>query len=185
MSYWTYNNNNNNNNNSVALVRERTIPTERQPLVGEVSANFLRIRGSCSQRGGSLRPYSRFYRTEPLFFLSSSSSFVLMRPSGPHIGHIHLAFYWEFNFIRIDQMQGVGLAQSVQRMATGWTVRALFLALFRFFLNSIKAVSAAQNPPLRWVLGIRSRAVKPSTPTLCQTNGAIPPLPHLSSWHCA
>jgi hypothetical protein len=26
--------------NSVALVRERTIPTERLPLVGEVSANF-------------------------------------------------------------------------------------------------------------------------------------------------
>jgi hypothetical protein len=25
---------------SVALVRERTIPTERQPLAGEVSANF-------------------------------------------------------------------------------------------------------------------------------------------------
>jgi hypothetical protein len=33
-------NNNNNNNNSVDLVRERTIPTERLPLVGEVSANF-------------------------------------------------------------------------------------------------------------------------------------------------
>ena len=31
--------------NSVALVRERTIPTERPPLVGEVSANFLRIEG--------------------------------------------------------------------------------------------------------------------------------------------
>jgi hypothetical protein len=30
------NNNNNNNNNSVALVRERTIPTERPPLVSEV-----------------------------------------------------------------------------------------------------------------------------------------------------
>ena len=29
--------------NSVALVRERTIPTERPPPVGEVSANFLRI----------------------------------------------------------------------------------------------------------------------------------------------
>jgi hypothetical protein len=28
---------------TVALVRERTIPTERPPLVGEVSANFLRI----------------------------------------------------------------------------------------------------------------------------------------------
>jgi hypothetical protein len=27
----------------VALVRERTIPTERPPLVGEVSANFLWI----------------------------------------------------------------------------------------------------------------------------------------------
>jgi hypothetical protein len=40
------NNNNNNNNNSVALVRERTIPTERPPLVGEVSANFLQIEGA-------------------------------------------------------------------------------------------------------------------------------------------
>jgi hypothetical protein len=29
-----------NNNNSVALVRERTILTERQPLIDEVSANF-------------------------------------------------------------------------------------------------------------------------------------------------
>jgi hypothetical protein len=28
------------NNNSVALVRERTIPTERPPLVDEVSVNF-------------------------------------------------------------------------------------------------------------------------------------------------
>jgi hypothetical protein len=31
--------------NPVALVHERTIPTERPPLVGEVSANFLRIEG--------------------------------------------------------------------------------------------------------------------------------------------
>jgi hypothetical protein len=31
--------------NSVALVRERTIPTERPPPVGEVSANFLRGEG--------------------------------------------------------------------------------------------------------------------------------------------
>ena len=31
--------------NSVVLVRERTIPTERPPPVGEVSANFLRIEG--------------------------------------------------------------------------------------------------------------------------------------------
>jgi hypothetical protein len=43
--------------NSVALVRERTIPTERPPLVGEVSANF------CGERGvaWSVRriPYDR------------------------------------------------------------------------------------------------------------------------------
>jgi hypothetical protein len=32
-----------NNNNSVPLVHERTIQTARQSLVGEVSANFLRI----------------------------------------------------------------------------------------------------------------------------------------------
>jgi hypothetical protein len=31
--------------NSVALVRERTIPTERPPLVGEVAANFLQTEG--------------------------------------------------------------------------------------------------------------------------------------------
>jgi hypothetical protein len=31
--------------NSVALVHKRTIPTERPPHVGEVSANFLRIEG--------------------------------------------------------------------------------------------------------------------------------------------
>jgi hypothetical protein len=34
--------------NSVALVRERTIPTERPPLVGEVSANFCLL---ASQKG--------------------------------------------------------------------------------------------------------------------------------------
>jgi hypothetical protein len=31
--------------NSVALVHKRTIPTERPPLVGEVSANFLQVEG--------------------------------------------------------------------------------------------------------------------------------------------
>jgi hypothetical protein len=35
----------NSNNNSVALERERPIPTEQPPLVGEVSANFLPIEG--------------------------------------------------------------------------------------------------------------------------------------------
>jgi hypothetical protein len=33
--------------NSVALVRKRTIPTERPPLVGEISANLCGYRGRC------------------------------------------------------------------------------------------------------------------------------------------
>jgi hypothetical protein len=35
------------------------------------------------QRDGSLRPYSRLSRQEPLLFLSNSSSVVLTRLSGP------------------------------------------------------------------------------------------------------
>jgi hypothetical protein len=38
--------------NSVTLVRERTIPTERPPLVGEVIANFCGQRVSRGQRDG-------------------------------------------------------------------------------------------------------------------------------------
>jgi hypothetical protein len=63
-------NNNNDNSNSVALVRERTIPTERPSLVSEVSANVCGYRVSRGQRGGYLRPYSWFSRPEPLFFSS-------------------------------------------------------------------------------------------------------------------
>jgi hypothetical protein len=42
--------------NSVALVRERTIPTELPPVVGEVNANFADKGVSRGQRSGSLRP---------------------------------------------------------------------------------------------------------------------------------
>jgi hypothetical protein len=49
-------------------VHERTIPTERPPLVGEVIANFCGQRVPCGQRDRSLRPYSRFSRQEPLLF---------------------------------------------------------------------------------------------------------------------
>jgi hypothetical protein len=35
-----HNNNNNNNNNNVALVRKRTIPSERPPLVDKACVNF-------------------------------------------------------------------------------------------------------------------------------------------------
>jgi hypothetical protein len=41
------------NNNTVALVRQRTIPTERSQLVGEVYANFCRW-VSRGQRGRNL-----------------------------------------------------------------------------------------------------------------------------------
>jgi hypothetical protein len=47
-------------------VREQTIPTKRPPLVGEVIANFCGYRVPRGQRDGSLRPYSRLYRQEPL-----------------------------------------------------------------------------------------------------------------------
>jgi hypothetical protein len=49
-------------------VRERTIPTERPPLVGEVIANLCGYRVSRGHRDGSLRPYYRFSRQEPLLF---------------------------------------------------------------------------------------------------------------------
>jgi hypothetical protein len=54
--------------NSMVWVRERIIPTERPPLVGEVIANFCGWRVPRGQRDGSLRPYSRFSRQEPLLF---------------------------------------------------------------------------------------------------------------------
>jgi hypothetical protein len=49
-------------------VLERTIPTERPPLVGEVIANFSGYRVPGGQRDGSLRPYSRIFRQEQLLF---------------------------------------------------------------------------------------------------------------------
>jgi hypothetical protein len=70
-------------NNSVALVRERTIPTERTLLVGKVSAIFWGHRTLRGQLDGSLRPCSRFSRPEPLRFLPSSFSVLLTRLSGP------------------------------------------------------------------------------------------------------
>jgi hypothetical protein len=71
--------------NSVKERKEtRTIPTERPPLVSEVSANFFADRGlPCGHREESLKPYSRISRPEPLLFLPSSSSVVLTRMSGP------------------------------------------------------------------------------------------------------
>jgi hypothetical protein len=56
-------------NTSVALARERTIPTERPPLVSEVSVNFRGLRVSLGQRNGSPLSYSLFlYRSSCYFF---------------------------------------------------------------------------------------------------------------------
>jgi hypothetical protein len=54
--------------NSVAWIRERTIFTERPPLSGEVSANFSWRRVPRGSVDGSLLPYSRISRQEPLLF---------------------------------------------------------------------------------------------------------------------
>jgi hypothetical protein len=47
--------------NSVALVRERTIPTERLPLVGEASAYFCGWRVPRGQRDIPTAVFSPFY----------------------------------------------------------------------------------------------------------------------------
>jgi hypothetical protein len=63
--------------NSVGLVRERTIPTERPPLVDEIRANFA----WSAQRIPTI--VFSVSRPKPLLFLPSSSSIVLTRLSGP------------------------------------------------------------------------------------------------------
>ena len=68
--------------NSVALVRERTITTERPPPVGEVSANFWDGGVSRDQRNGSPRPLISVFWTGATTFYSSSSSIDLTRLSG-------------------------------------------------------------------------------------------------------
>jgi hypothetical protein len=55
---------------SMASVCERTIPKQRPPLVGEVSANFLLIEGATWSAWRIPTPYSRFSRPEPLLFRS-------------------------------------------------------------------------------------------------------------------
>jgi hypothetical protein len=56
------------NMNSMVWVRERTTPTERPTLCQRSDCQLLRIEVPRGQRDGSLRPYSRFSRQEPLLF---------------------------------------------------------------------------------------------------------------------
>jgi hypothetical protein len=57
--------------NSVAWVCKRNIPTERTPLVSEVSANFCGQSVPHGRRDRSLRPYCWISRPEQLLFLPS------------------------------------------------------------------------------------------------------------------
>jgi hypothetical protein len=57
--------------------------TEQPQLVGEVSAYFCGYKVPRGQRNGSLRPYSRISRPNPLRFLPSSSLILFIRLSGP------------------------------------------------------------------------------------------------------
>jgi hypothetical protein len=54
--------------NSVALFRNRTIPTERPQLVGEVIANFRGYRVSRGQPNGSPRPLISVFQTRSRYF---------------------------------------------------------------------------------------------------------------------
>jgi hypothetical protein len=73
-----------NKTNSVALVRERIIPTERPPLVGEVSANLCWQRGVVWSARGIPTAVFSISRPERILFLPGSSSVVLTRLRGPH-----------------------------------------------------------------------------------------------------
>jgi hypothetical protein len=74
-------------NNDHIGTRTRELPVrsiEPRPSVRRLLAKLVPTfadRGC--QRNGSLRPYSQISRSEPLLFLSSSSSIVLTRLSGP------------------------------------------------------------------------------------------------------
>jgi hypothetical protein len=87
-------NHNNKRTNSVVLVLQRTIPTERQPLICEVSVNFWGQKVSRGPRNGSPRPYSRPSWPEQPLFLQSSSSIVLTRPGEPRSKSINSQKIW-------------------------------------------------------------------------------------------
>jgi hypothetical protein len=94
----------------MVLVRERTIPTERQPLVGEVSANFW-DRGrhvvNLSDRYGLILG---FLDRSRYFFHPSSSSIVLKKRSGPrHYYRISRVIYTKgINSLKMN-MRGIRL----------------------------------------------------------------------------
>jgi hypothetical protein len=67
----------------VAVVRKQTIPRDRPPHFGEVSANFRADVAWSAQRIPTRTLISVFLDPEPLLFHLSSFSFSLTRLSGP------------------------------------------------------------------------------------------------------
>jgi hypothetical protein len=83
-TFWKYYPKTKKKKNSVALARKRTMPTERPPLVGEVSANFRDIEGvAWSKQRIPTAVDLAFLDTESLLVHSSSSSLILTSQSGP------------------------------------------------------------------------------------------------------
>jgi hypothetical protein len=79
----------------------------------------------------------------------------------------------------------------VWRRATGWTARFRFPVGARLF-SSPQSPNQAQSAPLQWAPGSPFLAVKrprreadhsPPSSAEVKNGGAIPPLPHLPSWH--
>jgi hypothetical protein len=68
--------------------------TKCPPLVCRVSANVCKWRVLRGQHSGSLQPYSRISRPEPLLFLPSSSSVILTRLSGHRSRHTAAQKIW-------------------------------------------------------------------------------------------
>jgi hypothetical protein len=68
----------------MAVVLKRAIPTERPPLVSEVSANLLRVEGvAWSAQRIPTAVNLGFLDRSCYFFIQSSSSIVLTRLSEP------------------------------------------------------------------------------------------------------
>jgi hypothetical protein len=70
------------------VVRKRTTPTERWPLLGELECQLLRIE-ECRVVKAAVTYVSHFQfsRSEPILFLPSSSSFILTRVIGTRSRH--------------------------------------------------------------------------------------------------
>jgi hypothetical protein len=89
---------------------------------------------------------------------------------------------------------GARIVQAVYQQAVGWTARVQFPAGARDFLyfTASRPALGFTQPPIQWVLGTVSPGVKqpgcetdnsPPSSVEVKNGGAIPALPHTSSWH--